>query len=335
MDGFGHAIAIDGDTAVVGAEGTTGAYVFARVNGTWSFEQKLTVSNGGLSIGFAVAISHETLVISSHYENQTTGAVYVFVHRNGSWVLQQRLSPSDGVPGSYFGVSVAIGRDTLLVEAPAYTPPFGSATPATYVFERHNGVWSQTQKLVAGSVALDRDTAVIGAPEDDSNRGAAYVFERHHDRWLLQQKLPGSSSGAYFGGSVALSDRVILAGAPGTRWTPNSGPAPETFFYGLEHGIWSPTQVEPSIYGPVAISRDYAVIADVNTVTLWKKNAGVWLVRRELSAANTGSTFGSSVALSGNTALVSAPTPTVSGPSPGTGADGGIVYVFEEACERQ
>src|SRR5690606_22769250 len=66
------------------------------------------------------------------------------------------------------------------------------------------------------SVALDADTALVGAYGDDDYRGSAYIFTRGGTAWTEQQKLVASDRAGLdqFGFSVALSGDTVLVGAP-------------------------------------------------------------------------------------------------------------------------
>src|SRR5262249_50831155 len=102
---------------------------------------------------------------------------------------------------------------------------------AAYVFRRSAGTWSQTQKLIASdaaagdlfgfSVALDAETAVIGASGKDENAatdaGAAYAFTLVDGTWTEQQKLSFNNleQGDFFGAAVAVSGDTALIGAFG------------------------------------------------------------------------------------------------------------------------
>lgn len=70
---------------------------------------------------------------------------------------------------------------------------------------------------LGNSVAVAGDTAVVGAPGDDSGRGAAYVFSRSGDTWAQSARLTASdrSAGDSFGNSVAIDGETIVVGAPG------------------------------------------------------------------------------------------------------------------------
>jgi len=103
-----------------------------------------------------------------------------------------KLLPSDGALSDYFGNSVAVSGDTVVVAAPLDDDQ-GDRSGSAYVFERPAGGWSgtlsQAAKLLASdgasgyifgnSVAVSGDTVVVGAPLDDDqgeSSGSAYVF---------------------------------------------------------------------------------------------------------------------------------------------------------------
>jgi hypothetical protein len=100
LDLFGASVAVDGDTAVIGAysdENTTGAaYVFVRSGGVWSEQQKLTASDGTAEdvFGIAGAIDGDTIFIGASENDdlgEASGSVYVFVRNAGAWIEQQQL----------------------------------------------------------------------------------------------------------------------------------------------------------------------------------------------------------------------------------------------------
>src|SRR5699024_1863975 len=102
-------------------------------------------------------------------------AVYVFSRDNGQWHEVQKLTSNDGATANYYGIAVALDGDTALVGAPAAAVgKDGERVGAVYVYTRTDGQWSETRRLVASdasvrsmfglAVALDGDTALIGAP---------------------------------------------------------------------------------------------------------------------------------------------------------------------------
>ncbi|MBI2953780.1 MAG: FG-GAP repeat protein [Chloroflexi bacterium] len=242
-DNFGYSVAIDGDTIVVGAylksSGAGAAYVFARNQSgadSWGQVQKLTASDAAANdnFGYSVAIDRVTIVVGAY--SKTTmmgpnlGASYVFArNENGpdNWGQVKKLTASDAATGDYFGESVAMDGDTIVVGADGKASNQGAA----YVFVRNQGgadFWGQVKKLTASdaatgdyfgdSVAMDGDTIVVGANGKASNQGAAYVFARNRggaDSWDQVTKLTASDAGAndYFGGSVAMAGDTIVVGA--------------------------------------------------------------------------------------------------------------------------
>ena len=163
-DHFGSAVAIDGDTMVVGANrdddksaNSGSAYVFVRSGSTWTQQQKLTASDGYLddNFGNSVAISGDTIVVGAERQGYNElGAAYVFVRSGTTWTQQQKLAPTLGF-NPRFGRSVSIDGDNIAVGMPHDihgNPPtfFGSA----YVFVRGGATWTQQQKITSSLPTL-------------------------------------------------------------------------------------------------------------------------------------------------------------------------------------
>ena len=159
---------------------------------TSPLENKLTASDGAADdfFGQSVSISGNTAVIGAHYDDDNgsnSGSAYVYVRNNDVWSEQAKLTASDGASYYYFGHTVSIDGNTIVVGA---YDGNGTMSGSAYVFMRSNDVWSEEQKLTASddaaddrfgmSVSIDGDTAVIGAYADDNdngnNSGSAYVF---------------------------------------------------------------------------------------------------------------------------------------------------------------
>ena len=213
-DELGMAVALDGDTALATAQGSSaGAYVFVRSGSTWTEQQKLVPGDGSPSGGFgtSAALSGDTALVGSTSTGYTldAGAAYVFVRSGGTWTQQQKLVPDDTAAGDYFGIAVALSGDTAMIgEWRPHVPG------AVYVFTRSAGVWTQQQKLSASdatgwdafgnALAIDGDTAVVGAGQAD------YVLVRSGATWNEQQKLVPGEAKASVGGSVALAGSTLL-----------------------------------------------------------------------------------------------------------------------------
>jgi hypothetical protein len=296
-DQFGRSVALSGDTVVVGARGedsnavgvngdqndnnasySGAAYVFVRNGTTWSQQAYLKASNTDAwdEFGGSVAVSGDTVVVGAEREssgatgvdgaqgdNGTTysGAAYVFVRYGTSWLQQAYLKASNAGVNDYFGHSVAISDETVIVGASGEDSgaigvngdqgdTSGSAG-AAYVFVRNGTDWTQQAYLKASntdqlddfgaSVAVSGDTVVVGARAEDSNAvgvngdqgdnsesvaGAAYVFVRMGTSWSQQAYLKASNTagGSFFGHSVDVSGDTVIAGAYGSAHT-NAGEA--------------------------------------------------------------------------------------------------------------
>ena len=232
-DFFGYgAVAIDGDTLVVGAFGedtggsSSGAlYVFTRSGTSWSQQAKLVASDAQasdyLGRGFSIGISGDTVVAGAYREDAggtDAGAAYVFIRSGTSWSQQAKLVASDAAAGDNFGNGTAISGNTVVVGA-SLKDTAGTDTGAVYVFTRSGTSWSQQAKLVAGnpsgldefgySVDIDGDSVIIGATKEDTKAadgGAAYIFTRSGTTWSQQKLLTASDVPAYkrFGHAVAI-----------------------------------------------------------------------------------------------------------------------------------
>jgi len=194
-DWFGLSIAIDGDTAIVGApldknqgEYSYGAaYIYVRNGAGWTLQQKLSGLTRFAQFGTSVAISGDTVVVGSTYV-QPHGAAYVYVRSGTVWSLQQELIPTSAnntFPS--FGSRVAIDGDTILV-SDSTDDDQGQDSGAVYLFNRSGATWSQQQKLRASdgsrfynfgnSIAIDGDQAVVGSAGQPTGGALMYLAGR-------------------------------------------------------------------------------------------------------------------------------------------------------------
>jgi FG-GAP repeat/Putative Ig domain len=355
-DEFGRAVALDGDTALVGASGDDvsgaadrgSAYVFTRAGAVWSQQQKLTASDGaaGDFFGYAVSLSGETALVGAYSDdvggNISQGSAYVFVRSMAAWTQQQKLTASDGAVADQFGGRVALSGDTAVIGVPQDDVGADLGQGSAYVFTRAGTVWSQQQKLNAAdgdtadafgqSVAINGDAVLIGAIGDDSN-GSAYVFQRSGTTWSQYQKL-AADDGDAFGSAVALDAATALVGASG-----NGGAAyifPGSNAYSPQAQIIPADGAADDFLGvSVAISGDTALIGapeddigsdeDQGSVYVFVRSGAGWTQQQEIIAADGGERdlFGWSVSLSGDTALIGA-----FGDDIGGAANRGSAYVY-------
>ncbi|MBT8240520.1 MAG: hypothetical protein KJN63_04775, partial [Acidimicrobiia bacterium] len=142
-DFFGGAVAISGDTAVVGAQLdddggdlSGSAYVFGRSGSVWSQQEKLTASDAAANsrFGRSVSISGATIGVGAFGQDSNTGAAYVFTLLGDSWVERSKLTASDGAVDDQFGFAVAVSGDTAIAGA-GRDDDGGADAGAAYVFD--------------------------------------------------------------------------------------------------------------------------------------------------------------------------------------------------------
>lgn len=335
-DTYGEAVAIDGDTAVVGAhyaDEAGAAYVLQRINGEWRQVAKLASSDPAANefFGGSVDIENGTIVVGEHLD-AGGGAVHVFTGSGSSWTHRAKIEPTDTAPNDAFGYSVALSGDTIAIGA--YN---GAATAgAAYTFVGGGDTWAEQEKFTGGaatdefgwSVAIDGDTVLVGAHQADSpafNAGAAYVYTRVGTDWSFQQKLVASdqADSDYFGWSVALAGDTALVAAKydddlgnvsgsvysfersGTTWvqgskiTPDDGTAQDEFGYAV------------AFDGNTAIVGAQGTDAQgekTGSAYLFHYAGGAWIQDSRLDAedAAAGAYFGAAVAIDEGSAIVGA-----------------------------
>jgi hypothetical protein len=153
FNAFGNAVAISGDTIVVGANQfpPNAAYVFVKPAGGWSGNltenAKLTLSAGEAtqeSFPSSVAVSGDTVVAGAvnagplHISTDIwQGAAYVFAKPAGGWASEtetQKLTAADATGSDQLGGSVGISADTIVVGDASKTVSGNADQGAAYVF---------------------------------------------------------------------------------------------------------------------------------------------------------------------------------------------------------
>ncbi|HQR31713.1 MAG TPA: hypothetical protein PLK30_03180, partial [Blastocatellia bacterium] len=314
-DLYGGSISLSGNTLAVGAyqvdvggisnKGTV--YVYTRIGTTWSQQAVLIASDGAADdlFGSSVALSGNTLVVGAIYDDVVgidQGSAYVFTRSGTTWAQQSKLTAADGAASDFFGGSVAISGDTVMVGANGDDVGANADQGSVYFFTTAGDSSVPQAQLLASdgaaddifgySVAISGDTAVIGAYLDDvgtnSGQGSAYVFIRSGATWNPQQKLTASdgAAGDFFGSSVAVNGDTVVVGASGD---------------------------------------DFGTNINQGSAYVFIRSGATWTQQPKLSVADgeANDFFGASVAISGETIAVGAYADDV-----GANANQGSAYVF-------
>jgi len=247
-DVFGYAVAINGNTLIVGAPGSDGAgsesgavYVFERDlggSGNWGEAKKRTSDDAeaGDNFGFTVSVSGDTVAVGAPFTGGNIGSAYVFERALGgteNWGQVKRLRPFKPDAGDQFGYSVAVSQDSILVGARFFTalievtPPPTSTDPspdpidvkldnagAAYFFERNAGAvenWKQIKRRVAANRrAGDQFGRAVAIRGDHAVVGSLYANERRDGATYVYERS--------IGGRNAWGRLEKLVASDGVRW---------------------------------------------------------------------------------------------------------------------
>ena len=280
--------------------------------GTFDNETKLTASDPVRydRFGFSVGISGGTAIVGAPFvsnSSSNTGKAYLFnVSKTGN--QRFKLTASDGWPGDDFGYSVAIG---------------------------------------------DYYTAIVGAPGDDSSRGSAYLFDVISGDQIFKLTANDGAANDQFGFSVAISGGMAIVGAwrdddvadqSGSAYLFDVDPVSPTFGEQL-FKLTASDAAQSNHFGySVGISRGTAIVGarddnrggfDIGSAYLFDVDPlsqvfGVQLSKLTSSDGANGDQFGSSVAISGDTAIVGAHYDNNDG-----GSYSGSAYLFDVSSGSQ
>jgi hypothetical protein len=355
---FGTSVSVSGNTAIVGAwkdaeqQGSAFVYTFDGIS--WVETQKLTPGGGQVHFfGYSVAVDGDVAIVGAYADDtiaDNAGSAYVFTFDGSHWTESQVLVASDAAARDSFGFSVAIDGNTAIIGAPFNADPASRGSVA-YIFKFNGTRWYEMVRLTASeghfandfgrSVAIDGNTAIVGAPGDDDNgqdSGSVYVFNYDGTRWLQTQKLTATdgTAGDRFGGSVAVEGRTAIIGAAADD--EKGSYAGSAYIFASDSAGWREVQkltasdaAASSLFGNSVDVDGIAVIvgASYSRITrgsayVYVREGTIWQERQRLLASNRsrGDQVGDSVTLVGSTAIVGAPG------DDNTGERRGAAYIF-------
>ncbi|MEX1025912.1 MAG: hypothetical protein WD226_12635 [Planctomycetota bacterium] len=241
-DDYGTAVAISGNTILVGAPRSDlaaldagAAFFYENVGGIW-VEQSVTACDAAASDAFgqSVAIDGDVAVIGAPAEQHfgfNSGAAYIFQRVAGTWVETQKLLASNGALGDLFGISTSVSGSRIVVGACQLSSfqIFGVGNGKLLIFEQAGSAWVEDVILTAsdGSPgdrfgvehAIDDDLIVISAENKNivgPTSGAAYLFERVAGAWTELDRIEPSdgAAGDFFSMGLALDGNTVASGSP-------------------------------------------------------------------------------------------------------------------------
>ncbi|WP_286266533.1 FG-GAP repeat protein [Thalassotalea atypica] len=317
-DSFGYDVAIDGSTALVGAFKADSygvidagaAYVYELGDNGWRKQAKLVASPAFAddTLGGKVALKNDVAmlgVMRRDDKGTDSGAVVYFERKMNTWQQRYIITAPDAKAGDAFGQSIALTENYLVIGAPR-NDALGVDSGAAYIYKRENSTWHYLAKITANdgvagdlfgiSVAVDGNTILVGADLHDEkaeNAGAVYVYVLDDMQWRQEAKLMASDGAKtdIFGVRVALSENTALISAR----------RDDTEALGIDAG------------------SAYIFVRDGNT----------WTQQVKLTSPDGrgDDRFGRGVALSGDTAIISAMNHDVNG------SNTGALYVYKNGAE--
>ncbi|MBO9663302.1 FG-GAP repeat protein [Dokdonella sp.] len=228
---FGASLAVDGTTAVIGADGAKvgskpeqgAAYVFRKNGASWVQVAKLVAADGQTNDNFgnSVALSGNQVLVGAHkahVNGNARGAAYLFEGSNDVWTQTQKIKGVDTRDNDAFGYRVGFSDTGIVVSAQLGGADFPGAL---YFFWNNEGTWIQRQKLVGetysmfgSSLAVHGNRLVVGAPALDAE-GVVYVYAELDGFWSRTHTIrsPEGEVFANFGYSLGMTGDSFVAGA--------------------------------------------------------------------------------------------------------------------------
>jgi choice-of-anchor B domain-containing protein len=234
-DGFGSALAMDGNTLFVSSSkadsGSGAVYVYTRAGAAgWRDSGRLTAANRKAADAFGsnIVLAGDRLYVSTAPQ-RGRAAVAVFRRSGSTWAAETTFTPADTMPNSFYGSAIAASGNRLMIGSFRAD----SGTGAVYVYSHDpSGAWKMETRMsppgpVTGknsafgaSILLRGDTAFIGATQDRA-AGAVWIYNRDTTtgQWNpLSRALPFDGSfGTRFGAALAEVGNELWVGAIGAN----------------------------------------------------------------------------------------------------------------------
>jgi hypothetical protein len=347
-EGFGWSVAVSGTMVMVGAwqvNDNGAVYVYSQSGTTWSQQAIVDDPNPPLSFdnfGIAIVAAGSTMMVGAPSANNGAGTAFAYVQSHGRWTRQSALTDPRGRRASFEGAAVAISGSLAVVGAWGANDLAG----AVYVYHRSpRGVWQLQIKLTdpgrsyldlfGTSVAVSGSSVIVGAPGENYPNGAVYIYGHSGGQWERAGTLPGRK-GEFLGSAVAADGSTIVAGADDAL---NFAGAANVYVRSA-HGWHQQAVIDSPDRGcvcgfgsAIALSGNLVVLGApgvgsydgsayiyVRSGTRWHPRAALPDPRRVPN-----DTFGTSVAISGATAIIGAP---------GARDSAGAAYVYDQFGTR-
>jgi len=187
--GFGRAVSLDGEMALIGSRGSV--QFFRLIDNVLTSEAEITGSALGMEadsdFGGIVHLSGGRAVVGTPRDQQFSGSVQVFRNDSGTWQLDKTLHPQRVGSRGLFGASVQLIPEGLWVGAPGEDQAYLFQSDGA---ERHIAASEQGAATSwGGALAAGDGVLLLGMPRVDYGEGIARLFVKEGDQWARAQEL--------------------------------------------------------------------------------------------------------------------------------------------------
>ena len=322
-DQFGYSMDMDvsGNWCIIGspqklADGNGKADIYENVSGTWTHKKSLTASDGagGDNFGVSVRINNENtfVFIGADNHNSVKGAVYIYKKNHpsaNSWGQYQKVVSLDQRINSYFGKSIGVNGNTLLIGSPNGGNFSGAVYEVTY--STGTGKWGtqsgsdyvpSSDKIVAldasandqfgYSVNVYEHFGVVGSKSTDMSgnvdTGSAYIIINTGEGYWEESKQINPDDldvQDEYGISVGIYERSVVIGSwlsegdqggdpahAGSAYIfnlPNPEGGTKALIYDTDYNRWKVGSVAPS---DESVITKLGNLVDVDVTTIANDN---------------------------------------------------------------
>ena len=192
--------------------------------------------------GRALAVGDGMVLVGESRNNLRPGILYQYGRSGSDWVEQAQVKAPDAANSDGFAAALALEGGTLLVSqvargAPGVVHAFAREGTAPW---RHAGRFAPTDSAGAegfgATLALSGDWAVVGAPLAGERAGAVYVFQRSGATWSQRARLAPADGQQ----GDAFGSSLALNGSQLLVGAPGrSQRAGNVYVFGLQAGTWT------------------------------------------------------------------------------------------------
>ncbi len=274
--------------------------------------------------GQSVAVSGSTLVIGAPTDSSNVlngGRVSIYTRTGEQWSLQAELTGPQNLAHEYFGTTVAIDGDTLVVSSLDPTQYANGYLAKLSIFTRSQGAWKPQQHLTTGlypesdrltrAFALKGDTLAVSSYTSQS----IFIYQRNGTVWVKRATLPFLSriDSSGYSPALSLTSTTLAATMQNER---------VTMVYERTSQGWKAPQLlnvpgdaaNLQFDDSIALNGDRLVVGGRDTTTftgviyVYSRTAGIWAYQSVIrSPGSENGSFGDALALSGDRLLVGAP----------------------------